>query len=165
MMHRDVWSQAAMLCIDGYQRHLSPRKGYSCAHRVLHGGDAGCSAFVKRAIGERGLRAAWPLCRQRFEACKRAACVLRQSRTPLSSPSPFESSTSDSPRSRNRLQRWVKRQQRHCKQCEWCNPCDAVHVCEAARAFRGLPRAFDLCFDCGPADTGCIDCGLCLPCV
>jgi hypothetical protein len=30
--------QLAVASISGYQKHISPRKGFSCAHRVLYGG-------------------------------------------------------------------------------------------------------------------------------
>lgn len=64
-------SRTALGLIGLYQRHLSPRKGFSCAHRVLHGG-TGCSGYAKSAIAEHGAVAALPLIRARFAACKSA---------------------------------------------------------------------------------------------
>lgn len=41
--------QIAIACIGGYQRYLSPHKGFVCAHRRLHGGDS-CSQYVKTVL-------------------------------------------------------------------------------------------------------------------
>jgi putative component of membrane protein insertase Oxa1/YidC/SpoIIIJ protein YidD len=71
-----VLSRLALAAIGGYQRHLSPRKGYACAYRVLHGG-TGCSGHAKRAIAELGLWGAVPAIRQRFADCRDAAEELR----------------------------------------------------------------------------------------
>ncbi len=69
-------SRLALAGIGGYQRYLSPRKGYVCAHRVLHGG-TGCSGHAKAPIATHGLIAAVPLIRVRFAACRDAAKELR----------------------------------------------------------------------------------------
>ncbi len=66
----------ASALISGYQRHISPKKGFSCAHRVLHGGES-CSEYIKRTILEQGLLRTIPLSRKRFQACKAANRVLR----------------------------------------------------------------------------------------
>ena len=58
--------------ITGYQRYLSPRKGYSCAYRVVYGGP-GCSGFSKQAIAEQGFFRAIPAIRLRFNLCRVAA--------------------------------------------------------------------------------------------
>jgi putative component of membrane protein insertase Oxa1/YidC/SpoIIIJ protein YidD len=61
-----------------YQRHLSPRKGYACAHRVAHGGDS-CSGAVRDIVRRRGvLRGGVPTA-LRFLACYRAASLLMAS--------------------------------------------------------------------------------------
>ncbi|WP_456824480.1 membrane protein insertion efficiency factor YidD [Cellulomonas sp. P5_E12] len=58
-----------------YQRHLSPRKGWACAHRVAHGG-ASCSAAVREILTRSGLvRGAVPTV-ARFVACYQAAQLL-----------------------------------------------------------------------------------------
>jgi uncharacterized protein len=67
----------ALSAIGGYQRHLSPRKGYACAHRVAHGG-TGCSGYAKQAIATQGLLRAIPLIRARFSACRDAAKELQE---------------------------------------------------------------------------------------
>ena len=76
----DLWlRRAAASAIAGYQKHLSPRKGFSCAHRVLHGGES-CSQYVKRVILEQGLWTAIPATRSRFAECKSANQVLQARR-------------------------------------------------------------------------------------
>ena len=71
----------SLLAIRGYQRHLSPRKGYACAYRLAHGG-TGCSGFAKQAIAESGVFAALPAIRARFRACRRAALALASDSDP-----------------------------------------------------------------------------------
>nr|WP_290223739.1 membrane protein insertion efficiency factor YidD [Trichocoleus desertorum] len=77
----DLWvRQVAASAIAGYQKHLSPHKGFSCAHRLLHRGES-CSQYVKRMILEQGLWAAIPAMRSRFAECKVANQVLQARRT------------------------------------------------------------------------------------
>jgi len=71
--------QTASALITSYQKHISPKKGFSCAHRVLHGGES-CSQYIKRLILKHGLIRAIPLSRQRLQACKAANQVLRARR-------------------------------------------------------------------------------------
>ena len=69
-------SQVAVGLINKYQRYLSPHKGYSCAHRTLHGGDS-CSQHAKTQIVRVGIWRAIPLMRQRFRLCAQASQSLR----------------------------------------------------------------------------------------
>lgn len=69
-------SKLALGAIWGYQRYLSPYKGFRCAHSVLHG-DTGCSGYAKHAIRDHGLWGAVPAIRQRFRDCKDASLTLR----------------------------------------------------------------------------------------
>ncbi len=62
--------------IAGYQKHLSPLKGFSCAHRLLHGG-VSCSQYTKQIIAQEGLAAALHKSQQRFQECKQANQILR----------------------------------------------------------------------------------------
>ena len=62
--------------IRAYQHHLSPRKGFDCAHRVARGGQS-CSAAIRAIVAERGvLRGAFPSL-ARFYACAQAAAMLQ----------------------------------------------------------------------------------------
>ena len=62
----------ALAAITAYQRHLSPRKGFCCAHRVQHGGPS-CSEYARQTLIVYGLRQTVPLLRQRLRACREAA--------------------------------------------------------------------------------------------
>lgn len=99
-------SSAALVGIGFYQRRISPRKGFSCAHRVLHGG-IGCSGYAKARIAESGLFAAFPDIRRRFSDCEAAAVTLTARRA---------ESSGKNPRARRR-ERW----------CD--NSCDTVECC------------------------------------
>ncbi|HLP92045.1 MAG TPA: membrane protein insertion efficiency factor YidD [Nostocaceae cyanobacterium] len=65
--------------ITGYQKHFSPHKGFSCAHRLLYGGES-CSQYIKRVLATEGFKAALVNSRQRFKACKQANQILRMRR-------------------------------------------------------------------------------------
>jgi len=71
----------ALAAIRFYQRHLSPRKGYSCALRAATGG-ASCSAYGYAMIERHGLRLGLALLDRRLALCGR---VHRRSR-PLPHP-------------------------------------------------------------------------------
>jgi len=68
--------------IGGYQRWISPHKGFHCAHWTLHGGES-CSAFGKRLVIEQGIRGFFRGMRRRFDDCQRAALALRAQRQGL----------------------------------------------------------------------------------
>lgn len=69
----------ALSTIEFYQRRISPRKGFVCAHRVLHGGES-CSQFGHRAVAEVGVLPAIRLLNARFGECRAAAMLLAQRR-------------------------------------------------------------------------------------
>jgi putative component of membrane protein insertase Oxa1/YidC/SpoIIIJ protein YidD len=58
----------ALRAIRAYQRHLSPRKGFSCALRAASGRPS-CSVYGYRVIARCGLRKGWRLLRRRLDAC------------------------------------------------------------------------------------------------
>lgn len=62
--------------ISGYQKHISPRKGYCCAHRALHGG-ASCSEFGRRVVLRYGVLRFLVLQVRRFARCAYAFSVLQ----------------------------------------------------------------------------------------
>jgi putative component of membrane protein insertase Oxa1/YidC/SpoIIIJ protein YidD len=68
--------QMAIASISGYQRYLSPHKGFKCAHRVLYGGKS-CSEYVKQVIAQEGLVSAISASRHRFAACHTANHILQ----------------------------------------------------------------------------------------
>jgi putative component of membrane protein insertase Oxa1/YidC/SpoIIIJ protein YidD len=61
----------AIALVGGYQRYISPRKGYSCAHRMAHGGDS-CSQYIKNALSDTSLFEVTLLANQRFRDCNLA---------------------------------------------------------------------------------------------
>ena len=67
----------AVNCIEGYQRYISPYKGFCCAHRAVHDG-ASCSEWAKRAIKKVGVYSAFPLIIRRLKACNTSYQALKQ---------------------------------------------------------------------------------------
>lgn len=59
-----------------YQERLSPRKGWTCAHLVAHGGRS-CSAAVSNIIARRGVVRGLVPTVARFAACYQAAQLLQ----------------------------------------------------------------------------------------
>jgi putative component of membrane protein insertase Oxa1/YidC/SpoIIIJ protein YidD len=68
--------QTAIHSIQLYQRHLSPRKGYSCPHRMLYSEDS-CSDHVKNLFIRQDLTSAVQMSVQRFRSCALAAQKLQ----------------------------------------------------------------------------------------
>ncbi len=69
----------AVTAIAGYQRFISPHKGFSCAHRVLYGCES-CSQYFKRVIAEDGILVAIANAKGRFQECREANEVLKERR-------------------------------------------------------------------------------------
>ncbi|MBD2175899.1 membrane protein insertion efficiency factor YidD [Pseudanabaena sp. FACHB-1998] len=69
----------AVTAITGYQRFISPHKGFSCAHRVLYGCDS-CSQYFKRVIAEEGIFTAIANAKGRFRECREANEILKMRR-------------------------------------------------------------------------------------
>lgn len=74
MLHRSF-----AVAITGYQRYISPYKGFCCAHRVKHGGMS-CSEYVKQALLHHGAWRSIPVIKKRFKECKMAASELNAQR-------------------------------------------------------------------------------------
>lgn len=66
----------AITTITGYQRFISPYKGFSCAHRVLYGCES-CSQYFKRVILEEGIFTAIANAKGRFQECREANEILK----------------------------------------------------------------------------------------
>ena len=69
----------AVTAIAGYQRFISPHKGFSCAHRVLYGCES-CSQYFKRVIAEEGILRAITNAKGRFQECREANEILKERR-------------------------------------------------------------------------------------
>lgn len=65
----------AIFAIGFYQRHISPHKGFVCAHRACHGG-LSCSECAKQTIATYGFWRALPLIKARFVECRHAYTLL-----------------------------------------------------------------------------------------
>ncbi|WP_242511702.1 membrane protein insertion efficiency factor YidD [Pengzhenrongella frigida] len=61
-------SRAVDAAIGCYQDHISPRKGWGCAHRIAHGGPS-CSSAVRDLVARRGIAGAVVPSATRFLAC------------------------------------------------------------------------------------------------
>jgi len=68
-------ARAALGSIWVYQTYISPRKGFRCAHSVVHSG-TGCSGYAKQVIIKHGFFRAIPLIKLRFRDCKAAYLSL-----------------------------------------------------------------------------------------
>ena len=84
-MPLSCFQRLALSAIRGYQRYISPRKGFACAWR-RHTGHASCSTLGFRAVRRYGVARGLALIRQRTRLCgvahRRFSPVLR--RAPLS---------------------------------------------------------------------------------
>ncbi|MEH2348108.1 MAG: membrane protein insertion efficiency factor YidD [Nostoc sp.] len=69
----------AIESITAYQKYISPSKGFSCSHRLLHGGDS-CSNHVKRMLSEQKLHEALQSSIKRFQDCGAASRTLISSK-------------------------------------------------------------------------------------
>lgn len=68
-------TRLATALIRSYQVHVSPRKGWSCAHLVAHGGRS-CSAAVSEIVASVGVVRGLVPTLARFLACYQAAQLL-----------------------------------------------------------------------------------------
>jgi putative component of membrane protein insertase Oxa1/YidC/SpoIIIJ protein YidD len=67
--------QLMVALIGGYQRFLSPCKGYACAHRVKFGG-ASCSEYGRQVFASEGWQAGLAKLKARFRECHAASRSL-----------------------------------------------------------------------------------------
>ncbi|OIP72932.1 MAG: hypothetical protein AUK48_10725 [Oscillatoriales cyanobacterium CG2_30_44_21] len=67
----------AVAAISGYQKFISPHKGFACAHRILYGSDS-CSQYFKRVIAEEGISVAISKAKGRFQECRDANEILKE---------------------------------------------------------------------------------------
>ncbi|MDJ0619665.1 MAG: membrane protein insertion efficiency factor YidD [Calothrix sp. MO_192.B10] len=127
----------SIAAITGYQKHISPHKGFACAHRVLYGGQS-CSQYIKQAIAQSGFRVGWIKSRDRFQACKQANKILCSR----------NSSVGASPQ---------KPRRRH--NCDDSCYADCADIsCNCAEGFAELADWDCSLIDCGIADCGFMTC-------
>lgn len=70
--------KTALWSIDTYQKHISPKKGFACPHRLLHGG-LSCSNYVKELLLYQDLSKVIGLTKKRFHDCAKASQKLNKS--------------------------------------------------------------------------------------
>jgi putative component of membrane protein insertase Oxa1/YidC/SpoIIIJ protein YidD len=73
---------AALHLIDGYQRWISPHKGYQCAFKQYHGG-LSCSEYGEKVIAENGVFTGLLFLNARFDECSQARAHLVREQCPL----------------------------------------------------------------------------------
>ncbi|MCF4970038.1 membrane protein insertion efficiency factor YidD [Nostoc sp. CMAA1605] len=170
----DSWSRnLSTVAITGYQKYLSPHKGFSCAHRVLYGGES-CSQYIKRVISEEGLSVALVKSRQRFQECKQANLLLRSRLQIEDSESTDESDDSSldeedtSLNPRRKVPPSGQTSNTDCGDLPDCSSLDCSGVdcgdlpdcssLDCSGADCHFPDCGDLT-DCGSLDCGSLDCG------
>ncbi|GAA1375396.1 membrane protein insertion efficiency factor YidD [Luteococcus sanguinis] len=72
-------SDAVLGAIRGYQRVISPRKGWNCAYGV-HTGAGTCSSVIADAVSQRGVVGAVGPAMRQFGACASSARTLRDAK-------------------------------------------------------------------------------------
>lgn len=164
--------KVGIVAIAGYQKHISPHKGFVCAHRVLYGGES-CSAYIKRVIAQEGLIAAWEKSHTRFQACKQANLTLQTSRmkqrvSQIESSEPTEESETEADQKSKRSQKnFSNSDSSSCSDCTDIPDCSFLVDCaslDCSSADCSPPdcsHADCSSLDCGSADCGSLDCGSC----
>lgn len=155
--------QISTAAITGYQKHISPHKGFVCAHRVLYGGES-CSQYIKRAIAEEGLSSILVKSRNRFQACKQANQILRSARgmhLPMARGMRSQTENPELPEEddeeylENEIPAVKPTPQSSFKGHD-CVDCGNLS-CDCAEMLTILPDCSTL--DCSGADCGSLDCG------
>jgi putative component of membrane protein insertase Oxa1/YidC/SpoIIIJ protein YidD len=141
----------AVISITGYQKYLSPHKGFACAHRLLYGGDS-CSAHIKKAIAQKGLLKGLFDARTRFAACREANLILK-SRSQISR---LETLETEEPTNRRSCQDSANK---ILNSCNLSDCCSAVDCCSSVENCNNLDC--NLANDCGGLDCAGLDCGGC----
>ncbi|MFL9452220.1 membrane protein insertion efficiency factor YidD [Tolypothrix campylonemoides VB511288_2] len=158
-MFGSISRKISVAAITQYQKHISPYKGFSCAHRILYGGES-CSQYVKRVITQEGLRDAIAKSRIRFQACSQANGILRAQID-------GEESTEETPGKKRRKNNCTKDKagQSDCTSSDCDGGCDCIEGFAdlATIDCSGLDCSGADCgsLDCGAADCGSLDCGSC----
>ena len=79
--HHSLACCLGLVAVRLYQIHISPRKGYQCAHRVFYGRHS-CSTHAVHLLNRIGFLATIRLMKRRFSRCKHAANLMDQGSAP-----------------------------------------------------------------------------------
>lgn len=105
--------------ITGYQRHLSPRKGFCCAYRY-HTGGMSCSEYARRMVLRRGVLSLWTALPRQFARCKKAHQSGVETLAPMRKRRPVRPRDADEEKKKRENRPWWER---------WdCSPCDVVYL-------------------------------------
>ena len=132
-------ARAALGGIWMYQTYMSPRKGFRCAHSVVHS-STGCSGYAKQEIQNHGFFRSLPLIRQRFRDCKVAYYTLQNTRNEPEQPKKIKKSDSCGTKIRD-----------GCCDAAIYEGCDAGQSCfgrSAIKSIKGCDADCDVC-SCG----------------
>lgn len=158
-----VSRKLSIAAITGYQKCISPHKGFVCAHRILYHSES-CSQYIKRIIAQEGFEVALKKSRQRFQECKRANQILRyqhQNLQRMSVDSSEEDIGIELPEEKS-LSKKQRRKSNHC-QSDQCSDCGNFADCSNCGDYGDIFTCGDCnlpeCGDCGNLDCG--DCGSC----
>ena len=155
--------QVSTAAITGYQKHISPHKGFACAHRILYGGES-CSQYIKRMVAQEGLKAAFVNSHERFQACKQGNQILRRRVAACYASTQtgnLEESTEEEADTQQRQQASGKVAQKSSfisSNNTGCFDC-ADLGCNCAEIVSMTPDCSSL--DCSTADCSFLDCGSC----
>ncbi|MEJ1931991.1 membrane protein insertion efficiency factor YidD [Nostoc sp. NIES-2111] len=169
-----------IVAIAGYQKHISPHKGFVCAHRILYGGES-CSAYIKRVITEEGLSAAWGKSHTRFQACKQADLTLqahKMKRRVLHMENSEPTEQADAETEGDEQSKYSRQKSSNSYSSESscgdsCSDCSDIPDCSGLTDCASLDCSGADCgsldcshadcssLDCSSADCGSLDCGGC----
>ncbi|MBD2492810.1 membrane protein insertion efficiency factor YidD [Nostoc sp. FACHB-280] len=165
--------QVSVSVIAGYQKHISPHKGFACAHRILYGGES-CSQYIKSVIAQEGLRVAFIKSRTRFQACKQANLILRSQLDDSESSESEDEANTQQPKKDNGSNNYQpsntscsSSDSTCCVDCAdlSCNCADITNVlsdCDFFHCHAAHCSVVDCSsLDCSGADCGFLDCGSC----
>ena len=127
-----IVKKLVLLVVRGYQRYISPYKGFSCAYKKLYKTQS-CSAYFYSCVRDRALNlsTASNLLQQRLFECKQAYSILQ---TDLN----YHQQSKQKKRRRNNNE---------CGSCsEWIDFTPLLYWCDCGD-----------CLDCGDCDLGICD--------
>ncbi|MEH2225275.1 membrane protein insertion efficiency factor YidD [Nostoc sp.] len=155
--------QVSTAAINGYQKHISPHKGFACAHRILYGGES-CSQYIKRVVAKEGLKAAFSNSRERFQACKQANQILRMQSDNSEESTEEEADTQQRQASGKVTQKssFISNDNSNCFDCANLG-CNCAEFVSMTPDFGSLDCGAADCssLDCSGADCSFLDCGSC----
>ncbi|MDZ7959292.1 MAG: membrane protein insertion efficiency factor YidD [Aulosira sp. DedQUE10] len=140
--------KVGMVAITGYQKHISPRKGFVCAYRVLYGGES-CSQYIKRVIAEDGFGALLTKSRKRFQACKQANRILRSQAENLEPIEEEEEQENPAPKQVPGT---------NAKKSSWSNSGDGTDCLNCADVSCDCAEILSMTPDCSSLDCNAVDC-------